>query len=187
MILYLHKYPSPHRMATCCTKAFINTTAPSVAPSTSSIVSFTAPFTCASLARIRNALADAAPERLAPPPTRQNHTQPLCNVENTSGVLLEVRGKLRMHVGEVRWVPSDAVQAILLSLTTRPSASESQAEEGNVGDPTGGNQRSALIPNGRQTSSFLATALRETQETRKWAFIPPKSSSLNRFKFVLQN
>ncbi|KIL00754.1 hypothetical protein PAXRUDRAFT_129080 [Paxillus rubicundulus Ve08.2h10] len=81
-------------------------TVPNVVPS-SSLVSLTAPFTRASLAEIRDALARA--ENLvngvgsAPSPTEVHAAVlvPLCNVDNVPGVLLEVRGKLRTHSGEV--------------------------------------------------------------------------------------
>ncbi|KAI9461480.1 hypothetical protein HD554DRAFT_2130008 [Boletus coccyginus] len=75
----------------------------SVAPS-SSIISLTAPFTRASLAKIRDTLAGAVnQDGVAPDPTESHAAVlvPFCNVNNTPGVLLEVRGKLRSHAGEV--------------------------------------------------------------------------------------
>lgn len=76
----------------------------SVAPS-SSIIPLTAPFTRASLAKIRDTLAGAVnQDGVAPDPTESHAAVlvPFCNVNNTPGVLLEVRGKLRSHAGEVR-------------------------------------------------------------------------------------
>ncbi|KAF8845198.1 hypothetical protein BDN67DRAFT_962144 [Paxillus ammoniavirescens] len=79
-------------------------TAPNVVPS-SSLISLTAPFTRASLAEIRDALARAEKANgvFAPSPTEVHAAVlvPLCNVGNVPGVLLEVRGKLRTHSGEV--------------------------------------------------------------------------------------
>lgn len=85
----------------------------------SSIISLTAPFTRASLAKIRDTLADAVNQDGTPDPTEPHAAVliPLCNVNNTPGVLLEVRGKLRMHAGEVRWVQSDAGSCVILTLT----------------------------------------------------------------------
>ncbi|KAF9221391.1 hypothetical protein BS17DRAFT_785309 [Gyrodon lividus] len=78
--------------------------AANVAPS-SSIISLTAPLTCASLTKIRDALTMAERANSASTPNpREVHAAvlvPLCNVDNVPGVLLEVRGKLRTHSGEV--------------------------------------------------------------------------------------
>jgi hypothetical protein len=66
------------------------------------------PFTRKSLATIRTALTRGAQEY--PPITadpKEKHAAvliPLCNVNNQPGVLLELRGKLRTHSGEVRYV-----------------------------------------------------------------------------------
>jgi len=69
----------------------------------SSIVSLSAPFTRTSLATIKGALASANYDGIAPDPEEPHAAVlvPLCNVNNTPGVLLEVRGKLRTHAGEV--------------------------------------------------------------------------------------
>ncbi|KAG9312914.1 NUDIX hydrolase domain-like protein [Chiua virens] len=81
------------------TRAF---TTPTIAP-TSPIISLTAPFTPVSLTKIRHALAVANQPDITPDP-KERHAAvlvPFCNVNNTPGVLLEVRGKLRSHAGEV--------------------------------------------------------------------------------------
>ena len=80
-------------------------TATSITPS-SSIISLTTPFTRASLALIKDALAAVSHDGIAPDLTEPHAAVlvPFCNVNNTPGVLLEVRGKLRTHAGEVRWV-----------------------------------------------------------------------------------
>ncbi|KIJ20807.1 hypothetical protein PAXINDRAFT_125242 [Paxillus involutus ATCC 200175] len=83
-------------------RTFITT--PNVVPS-SSLISLTTPFTRASLAEIRDALtrAEKANGLSAPSPTEMHAAVlvPLCNVGNVPGILLEVRGKLRTHSGEV--------------------------------------------------------------------------------------
>lgn len=92
-------------------------TAANVAPS-SSIISLTAPFTRASLIKIRDALAVAVnQDGTARDPTEPHAAVlvPLCNVNDTPGVLLEVRGKLRTHAGEVRWVSERC--CVVLTLT----------------------------------------------------------------------
>ncbi|KAH0836591.1 hypothetical protein J3R83DRAFT_8291 [Lanmaoa asiatica] len=84
-------------------RTFMTATLPNVAPS-SSIISLTTPFTRASLAKIRDALAGTVnQDSIAPDPTERHAAVfvPLCNVNDTPGVLLEVRGKLRTHAGEV--------------------------------------------------------------------------------------
>lgn len=72
----------------------------------SPFLSLTDPLTPSSLLAIRETLRTTR----SPP---VNHTEkhaavllPLCNVNGRPGVLLEVRGKLRTHSGEVRCDPS---------------------------------------------------------------------------------
>jgi hypothetical protein len=68
------------------------------------------PFTRKSLTAIRAALTRAAQDytHIAADP-KEGHAAvliPLCNVNNQPGILLELRGKLRTHSGEVRYGPS---------------------------------------------------------------------------------
>lgn len=93
--------------------------ASSITPS-SSIISLTAPFTRASLALIKDALAAVNQDGIVPDPTEAHAAVlvPFCNVNNTPGVLLEVRGKLRTHAGEVRWVRRDACVVVGLTRTS---------------------------------------------------------------------
>jgi hypothetical protein len=70
---------------------------------------FSVPFTRQSLAAIRAALIrdrdDHAHAPIAVDP-KEKHAAvliPLCNVDDQPGILLELRGKLRMHSGEVRY------------------------------------------------------------------------------------
>ncbi|KLO19278.1 hypothetical protein SCHPADRAFT_67935 [Schizopora paradoxa] len=73
--------------------------------STSSLFSVTSPLTGPSLIAIRNALQHAISQQ--PRIHADSHLVnaavliPLCNVNNTPGLILEVRGKLRTHSGEV--------------------------------------------------------------------------------------
>ncbi|KIO26526.1 hypothetical protein M407DRAFT_24244 [Tulasnella calospora MUT 4182] len=87
------------------------------------------PFTSQSLASIRKRLSEAFPGEESPAQSPSSGTAavliPLCNVGSRSGILFEIRGKLRHHSGEVSF-------------------------PGGKVDPTDG--------------SYLATALRETQE-----------------------
>lgn len=97
----------------------MTSTAANVVVPPPSIISLTTPFTRASLAKIRDALAGAVTHQdgIAPDPTEPHAAVlvPLCNVNNTPGVLLEVRGKLRSHAGEVRWVPDRCYMALTLT------------------------------------------------------------------------
>lgn len=86
---------------------------------TSPHLSFTDPFTATSLASIRNVLkakqasipelaneigsfAGTGGARVGAPPRKKAAVLvPLCNVDGVPGILLEVRGKLRHHSGEV--------------------------------------------------------------------------------------
>ncbi|KAI0060981.1 hypothetical protein BV25DRAFT_1992516 [Artomyces pyxidatus] len=84
----------------------IATTSRVLPPNTASpFLSFSSPLTRASLAAIRTALSKDA--QSYPPVDADAHEThaavliPLCNVDNTPGILLEVRGKLRTHSGEV--------------------------------------------------------------------------------------
>ena len=68
------------------------------------------PFTRKSLTEIRAALTRAAQDYtpIAADP-KEGHAAvliPLCNVNDQPGILLELRGKLRTHSGEVRYGPS---------------------------------------------------------------------------------
>ncbi len=71
------------------------------------MISETAPITRRTLNIIRNALSDGYAgveknDRHNPSETHAAVLVPFCNVNNKPGVLLEVRGKLRTHSGEVR-------------------------------------------------------------------------------------
>ncbi|KAH8093306.1 NUDIX hydrolase domain-like protein [Cristinia sonorae] len=74
----------------------------------SSIISLTNPLTSSTLSHIRHTLnaayssAEHSPEyTYDPAETHAAVLLPLCNVNNQPGILLEVRGKLRTHSGEV--------------------------------------------------------------------------------------
>lgn len=70
-----------------------------------SALSLTAPFTRQSLNNLRHILADSYVEdneKYDPAEAHAAVLVPLCNVNNQPGILLEVRGKLRTHAGEVR-------------------------------------------------------------------------------------
>lgn len=69
---------------------------------------FSVPFTRQSLAAIRAALLIAAAREHSPVAVdpKEKHAAvliPLCNVNDQPGILLELRGKLRTHSGEVRY------------------------------------------------------------------------------------
>ena len=77
------------------------------ASTTKPLVSLTDPLTRRNCNAIRDALHSAYPlseERPDPSETHAAVLVPLCNVDGRPGVLLEVRGKLRTHSGEVRYV-----------------------------------------------------------------------------------
>ncbi|EGN96628.1 hypothetical protein SERLA73DRAFT_184736 [Serpula lacrymans var. lacrymans S7.3] len=70
----------------------------------SSIISLTSPFTKISLQAIKNTLVQHASKTSNDASPDEIHAAvliPFCNVNNIPGVLLEVRGKLRTHSGEV--------------------------------------------------------------------------------------
>ncbi len=72
-------------------------------PSTSTL-SLTTPFTRKSLEAIRTVIAETYGE--VKHDSSEKHAAvlvPLCNVNDKPGILLEVRGKLRTHGGEVRY------------------------------------------------------------------------------------
>ncbi|KAI0041052.1 hypothetical protein FA95DRAFT_1453000, partial [Auriscalpium vulgare] len=71
---------------------------------TSSVLPLSSPLTRASLSTIRDALAAAAASQPVVSDPHETHAAvllALCNVDSTPGILLEVRGKLRTHSGEV--------------------------------------------------------------------------------------
>ena len=78
-----------------------------VLPPPNLTVALSSPFTRTSLAAIRAVLAKSASEYpLTAANPREKHAAvliPLCNVNNTPSILLELRGKLRTHSGEVRY------------------------------------------------------------------------------------
>ena len=69
-------------------------------------ISLTSPFTSNSLNNIMEILSLANAKRIATPYDRSGRNAavliPFCNVNEIPGILLEVRGKLRTHSGEVR-------------------------------------------------------------------------------------
>ena len=81
------------------------TRASSVLPHPNLTPTFSVPFTRQSLAAIRTALIrdDHAPIAVDPKEKHAAVLIPLCNVDDRPGILLELRGKLRMHSGEVRY------------------------------------------------------------------------------------
>lgn len=69
-------------------------------------ISLTSAFTRSTLNLIRKTLETIYPEHdihYDPSETHAAVLVPLCNVNNRPGILLEVRGKLRTHSGEVRY------------------------------------------------------------------------------------
>ena len=69
------------------------------------VLSLDTPFTRRTLDSLRKALAESYAEDSEKYDPSERHAAvlvPLCNVNNQPGVLLEVRGKLRTHSGEVR-------------------------------------------------------------------------------------
>lgn len=74
-------------------------------PSTAKL-SLTSPLTRNTLNLIRSALEEhyaAQDEQFDPTEVHAAVLAPFCNVNNKPGILLEVRGKLRTHSGEVRY------------------------------------------------------------------------------------
>lgn len=87
-------------------KRFMASTSSASSSMTHSAISLTAPFTRNSLDTIRAVLLDyTTSARLSSgPDPNESHAAvlvPLCNVDGVPGVLLEVRGNLRSHPGEV--------------------------------------------------------------------------------------
>ena len=73
--------------------------------STRPTFSLTSPLTRRTLSNIRNILAqnyDQETNRYDPAERHAAVLVPFCNVNDKPGILLEVRGKLRTHSGEVR-------------------------------------------------------------------------------------
>lgn len=71
----------------------------------SSSLALTTPFTQNSLNKIRSALTGSSVRHVID--ANEKHAAvliPFCNVDGQPGVLLELRGKLRTHSGEVRCV-----------------------------------------------------------------------------------
>lgn len=86
----------------------------STRPSTSKL-SLTAPFTRNSLNLIRNILEEhhaTQSEHVDPSEVHAAVLTPFCNVNDKPGVLLEVRGKLRTHSGEVRYAPLRSAMSV---------------------------------------------------------------------------
>ena len=109
-----------------------------------SIVSLTSPFTRRSLRTIKDALSAAYTTKYPMNPTETHAAVlvPLCNLNDSPGLLFEVRGKLRAHSGEIRWdIPSFSRSIFTQSCQSFP---------GGKLDPTDG--------------SLLHAALRETKE-----------------------
>jgi hypothetical protein len=75
-----------------------------VTSSSSPLLSLTSPFSQSSLKAIKVALAAKLPRETERDEKRSNGAVliPFCNVDGTPSVLLTVRGKLRVHSGEVR-------------------------------------------------------------------------------------
>ncbi|KAH9933289.1 NUDIX hydrolase domain-like protein [Fomitopsis serialis] len=91
-------------------------------------VSLTSPFTRQSLNAIRSLLANTL-EGSDIPVAEESHAAvliPLCNVDNKPGLLLEVRGKLRTHSGEVSFPGGkvDKTDASPLAAALRESQEE---------------------------------------------------------------
>ncbi|KIK23610.1 hypothetical protein PISMIDRAFT_679043 [Pisolithus microcarpus 441] len=129
-------------------KRFMASTSSASSSMTHSAISLTAPFTRNSLDTIRAALLDyTTGARLSSgPDPNESHAAvlvPLCNVDGVPGVLLEVRGNLRSHPGEVSF-PGGKVDEVW-QLTARFNCT-------------------LLLTISQADSSFLAAALREVHE-----------------------
>lgn len=101
------------------------------------------PFTRKSLAAIRDALTGAAQDY---PPVatdpKEGHAAvliPLCNVNDQPSILLELRGKLRTHSGEVRYeLPClDHLQILLTHKPARIRVARVCSFPGGKVDPVG--------------------------------------------------
>ena len=135
-------------------------------------LSLTSPFTRSTLNSIRKTLENTYPEQDIPYDPSEPHAAvlvPFCNVNSRPGILLEVRGKLRTHSGEVRYAGG---VTFMLYVSLMRSLTYS-FPGGRVDEVSGSENRRALLgPNSdaddysllQTDETTLATALRETQE-----------------------
>ena len=88
-------------------RTFTTAATSNILPPPNLTVALSSPFTRTSLAAIRAALTKNTLEYpLTAANPRENHAAvliPLCNVNNKPSILLELRGKLRTHSGEIRY------------------------------------------------------------------------------------
>ncbi|KAI0629171.1 hypothetical protein C8Q77DRAFT_1161353 [Trametes polyzona] len=122
------------------------------------VVSLTQPLTRRSCNAIRNALAAAHPQTedgLDPGEAHAAVLVPLCNVDGKPGILLEVRGKLRTHSGEVSF-PGGKVDEVRTHLSARYGTELVHTQHVLIAQTT--------LPCTQTDASTLAAALRETEE-----------------------
>ncbi|KAH7929121.1 hypothetical protein BV22DRAFT_1003470 [Leucogyrophana mollusca] len=111
-----------------------------VLPAALSTISLTAPLTQNTLRRIRDALSTHASSLKPPLPgvdPKEVHAAvlvPFCNVDGIPGVLLEVRGKLRTHSGEVSFPGGrvDETDASFLDTALRETHEEVGVHPGQI-------------------------------------------------------
>ena len=85
-------------------------------------LSLTSPFTRSTLNSIRKTLENTYPEHDIPYDPSEPHAAvlvPFCNVNNRPGILLEVRGKLRTHSGEVRYAGGATLMSCVSLMSSR--------------------------------------------------------------------
>ncbi|KAH7911049.1 NUDIX hydrolase domain-like protein [Hygrophoropsis aurantiaca] len=122
------------------TPGLTHTTAMNVLPSALSSISLTAPFTQNTLRTIKDALSAHVSSLKGPAmgvDPKEIHAAvlvPFCNVDGVPGVLLEVRGKLRSHSGEVSFPGGrvDETDASFLDTALRETHEEVGVRSGQV-------------------------------------------------------
>ena len=156
-------------------RTFATTSAPGIsAASSRPLVSLTEPLTPRSCTIIRDALQAAfVPSQNLHDPSETHAAVlvPFCNVDDQPGVLLEVRGKLRTHSGEVRYVVRPCLCNPEQGQTCPACSSFPGGRVDEVSPPPSQISTVSIrlkyrIPHARvQTdASPLAAALRETEE-----------------------
>ena len=84
-------------------RTLTNTASSILPPHPNLTAAFSAPFSRKSLTEIRAALVrEHSPVAVDPKEEHAAVLIPLCNVNDQPGILLELRGKLRTHSGEIR-------------------------------------------------------------------------------------
>ena len=138
------------------------------------LVSLTEPLTRRTCNAIRDALHSAYPQSEDTHDPSETHAAvlvPLCNVDGRPGVLLEVRGKLRTHSGEVRYVfrvfaaPPQVARHSLWRTASRAAKSTRYERRIDLSSAFHCSHRNTLTYTCTQADpTTLAAALRETQE-----------------------